>query len=97
MYRKLEADLLPFDTEIEITLRNLRKVTSAESKSMENQRERLQPIPEEAETDRPQRQMTMEDFWRPVIQDEYSAIRQPAIEANNFELKPALIIMVQQH
>ena len=26
-----------------------------------------------------------------------SAVRQPAIEANNFELKPALIIMVQQH
>ena len=24
-------------------------------------------------------------------------MRQPAIEANNFELKPALIIMVQQH
>ena len=39
----------------------------------------------------------MEDFWRPVIQDEYSIVRQPAIEANNFELKPALITMVQQH
>ena len=64
---------------------------------MENQRERLQPIPEEAETERPQRKMTMEDFWRPSIQDEYSAVRQPAIEANNFELKPSLIIMVQQH
>ena len=64
---------------------------------MENQRERLQPISEEAKTDRPQRQMTMEDFWRPVIQDECSTMRQLAIEANNFELKPALIIMVQQH
>ena len=40
--------------------------------------------------------MTMEDFWRPVIQDEYSSMRQPPIEANNFELKPALITMVQQ-
>ena len=39
----------------------------------------------------------MEDFWRLVIQDEYSTVRQPAIEANNFELKPALITMVQQH
>ena len=39
----------------------------------------------------------MEDFWRPVIQDEYSTVRQPAIEGNNFELKPALITMVQQH
>ena len=39
----------------------------------------------------------MEDFWRPVIRDEYSTVRQPAIDANNFELKPALIVMVQQH
>ena len=39
----------------------------------------------------------MEDFWRPVIRDDYSVVRQPAIEANNFELKPVLITMVQQH
>ena len=54
MDRKPEADLLPLDTEIEKTLRNLRKVTSVESKRMENQRDRLQPIPEEVELDRPQ-------------------------------------------
>ena len=75
MYRKPEAYLLPLDTEIERTLRNLRKSTFAESKSKENQREILQPITEEAETERPQRQMTMEDFWRPVIKDEYSVVR----------------------
>ena len=39
----------------------------------------------------------MEDFWRPIIQEEYSAVRQPSIEANNFEPKPALITMIQQH
>ena len=39
----------------------------------------------------------MEDFWRPVIQDEYSVVKQPTIAANNFELKPTLITMVQQH
>ena len=39
----------------------------------------------------------MEDFWRPIIQEEYSAVRQLAIEVNNFELKPLLITMVQQH
>ena len=39
----------------------------------------------------------MEDFWRPIIQEEYSALRQLTIEANNFKLKPALITMVQQH
>ena len=40
---------------------------------------------------------TMEDFWRPIIQEEYSAIRQPTVDANNFKLKPALITMMQQH
>ena len=92
MHRKPKADMLPLDTEIERTLRNLRKITSAESISMANQRERLQAIPEEKEeAERPQRPNTMEDFWRPIIQDEHSAVRQPAIEVNNFELKPALI------
>ena len=42
-------------------------------------------------------QDTMEDFWRLVIQEEYSAVRQPAIEANNFELKPTLITLVQKN
>ena len=37
----------------------------------------------------------MENFWRPIIQDEFSAVRQPTIEANNFELKPVLITKVQ--
>ena len=65
---------------------------------MANQRERLQAIPEEEEeVERNQRLNTMEDFWRPIIQEQYSIVRQPAIETNNFELKPALITMVQQH
>ena len=41
MHRKSEADLLPLDTEIERTLKNLRKATSAKFISIENQRERL--------------------------------------------------------
>ena len=49
MHRKQEADLLPLDTEIKRTLKNLRKITVAKSRSMENQRERLQAILEEEE------------------------------------------------
>ena len=40
---------------------------------------------------------TMEDFWRPIIQEEYSAIRHPIVDVNKFKLKPALITMVQQN
>ena len=39
----------------------------------------------------------MEEFWRSVIINEYSTVRQPPIQANNFQLKLALITMVQQH
>ena len=52
MHRKLEAELLPLDIELERTLRNLRKVKGVKATTMENQRERMQPILEEAETER---------------------------------------------
>ena len=39
----------------------------------------------------------MEDFLRLRVKNGYSVVRQPPIEANNFELKHALITMVQQH
>ena len=65
MHRRPEADLLPLDTEIEKTLQNMRRITNAESRNMENQRERLQAISKEVESN--QRSNTMEDFWRPII------------------------------
>ena len=46
MHRKPEAELLSLDTEMQRTLRNLRKVKSTESTTMANQRERMQHIPE---------------------------------------------------
>ena len=49
MHRRPEVDLLPLDTEIERTLYNLRRITSAESRNMANQRDRLQAIPKEEE------------------------------------------------
>ena len=62
MHRKQEADLLPLNSKIKRTLKNLRKITVAES-SMANQRERLQAILEkEEEVERTQRPNTMEDF-----------------------------------
>ena len=45
MHRKPKVELLPLDTEIERTLKNLRRIASVESRNMANQRERLQRIP----------------------------------------------------
>ena len=98
MHRKPEAELLPLDTKIERTLRNLKKVRAVEKVVMAEQRDVNQKIPIVEATGGPQqRQRTMEDFWRPVIREEYSAVRTPLIEANNFELKIALITMVEQN
>ena len=88
--------MFPLDTELERTLRNLRKVKSAETTIIAEER-MGQTVEQETSTKRPPMQDTMEDFWRLVIQEEYSAVRQPAIKANNFELKPALITMVQHN
>ena len=96
MHRKQNTDLIPADTELERTLRSLRKIKKAENSTMADERQDQNEVHREAAR-RPPIIDTMEDFWKPIIQDEYSAIRQPAIDANNFELKPALITMVQQH
>ena len=96
MHRKLESDMLPVDFELERTLRSLRKVSRAEKATMADERID-QTIEQETAAERPPIQDTMEDFWRLIIQAEYSAVRQHAVEANNFELKSALITMVQQN
>ena len=42
-------------------------------------------------------QETMENLWNSFIHNKYSAIKPPAVNANDFELKPSLITMVQQN
>ena len=93
MHRKRDSDLIPTDTELERTLRSLRKTKRAEIAVMADERhdqteERRTAARRLPITD------TMEDFWCPIIQEDYSAIRQPTVDANNFEHKPALITMV---
>ena len=96
MHKKPNSDLFPIDTELERTLRSLRKVSRAEKTTMAD--ERSDPtVEQETAAGRPPIQDTMEDFRRPVIQAEYLVVRQPAIVANSFELKPALITMVRKN
>ena len=93
MHRKHNTDLIPADTELERTLKSLRKTKRAKNSAMADERQD-QNEGQRTTARRPSITDTMEDFWRPIIQDEYSAIRQPKVDANNFELKPALITMV---
>ena len=53
MHRKPEAELLPLDTDLERTLRNLKKVRFAEATFMADQNEMQQKIPAGGTTQRP--------------------------------------------
>ena len=96
IHRKQDSDLIPADTELERTLRSLRKKKRSENAAMANERHD-QTEEQRTAARRPPIIDTMEDLCRPIIQEEYSAIRQHTVDENNFELKAALITMVQQH
>ena len=96
MHRKQDSDLISADTELERTLRSLRKTKRAESAVVADERHD-QTEEQRTAARRPPITDTIEDFWRPIIQEEYFLIKQPTVDENNFELKPALITMVQQH
>ena len=89
MRRYRSADLLPFNPEIERTLRQLRR---------EN-REREEVPQVEMANDENNRALAasraLRDYTVPIVAG--SAIRRPAIQANNFELKPSLTQMVQSN
>ena len=61
MHRKPDSGLFPVDTELERTLRSLRKVSRAETTTMAD--ERIDQIVEQKTVvERPPMQDTMEDF-----------------------------------
>ena len=74
MHRKQDSDLIPADTELERTLRSLRKIKRTENAAMKDERHD-QTTEQRTATRRPPITDTMEDFWKPIIQEEYSAIR----------------------
>ena len=62
MHRKQNADLIPADTELEKTLRSLRKIENAENSTMADERQDQNEIHREVAR-RPPITDTMEDFW----------------------------------
>ena len=74
MHRKQDSDLFSADTELERTLKSLRKTKRVENAAMEDERHD-QTEEQRTAARRPPLTDTMEDFWRPIIQEEYSAIR----------------------
>ena len=90
MRRARSLDFLNVDREIERTLRRLRRERRERNSEMAEQNNPNQNKNE-------QEQRALRDYFRPVVSDNYSGIRRQLINANNFELKPAPINMVQQN
>ena len=80
MRRARTWNIIPFDPEIERTLRSQRKKKVL---AMAEGEQNAQP-------------RTLKDYVWPVVNENNSGIRRQTINANNFELKPALISIVQQ-
>ena len=68
MHMKQDSDLLPADTELERTLRSLRKTKRVENATMADKRHD-QTEKQRTAARRPPITDTMEDFWRPIIQE----------------------------
>ena len=104
MPRSSSHHILPLDPEIERTLRSLRKINrnlSSEFTTADDlpaaQQARNANVLQAQQGQQPQNEArTLRDYLRPVVNKFYSGIRRQTINANNFELKPGLIAMVQQ-
>ena len=71
-----------FDPEIKRTLRQLKKEKKKEANtSLSNMAD--------------QEQKVLRDYAMPSVNGATSSIRRPTIQANNFEIKPAIIQMIQ--
>ena len=78
--------LLPYNPEIERTARGLRKKTRETQNSSSIMADNENP---EQDT------RALRDFALPQVTGIRSVIRKPRIEANNFEIKPAILQMIQ--
>ena len=94
--RSSRPELLPFNPEIERTCRRNRKERRLR-RQMADPNAAHPRVQDEDGAEIDENQRTLKDYFRPILNEHYSGIRRQPINANNFELKPALISMVQQN
>ena len=94
MHRKSSTDLLSLDPGIERTFFK-RKKEKANNIEMEDQNsDKFSEGHSNHNEMFGLREPTLGDCWRPMMNKDYPGIHHQPIDANNFELKPALINMV---
>ena len=96
MSKKSSTELLPFEPEIERTLFKQKKAEAGNVEMEDQNNDRFN----EGHSDHNEiprlREPTLGDCWCPMMNKDYLGIFHQPIDANNFELKPTLINMVQQ-
>ena len=85
----VDPNSLLFDLEIERTLRRIKQEIRA-TEQTQSQKETEQKMAEENHGRR-----TLGDYVTPSAEGCSTSISRPPIQANNFELKPALLQLVQ--
>ncbi|XP_021279860.1 uncharacterized protein LOC110413413 [Herrania umbratica] len=95
MQRRNNLNLVPFDPDIERTFRrhrreNLQVATLNQTMAEDNNNNGNNAINLVPEANR-----ALRDYAVPLVQGLHQSIRRPSINANNFEIKPAYIQMIQ--
>ncbi|MED6165902.1 hypothetical protein PIB30_103983, partial [Stylosanthes scabra] len=91
-----DKQTLNFDPEIEKTLRKLRKQSKLQKQTHKISSEEVFEEVRDNMAAEGNRQRTLADFTTPTTASCGSSIVRPTVEANNFELKPSLIQLIQQ-
>ena len=89
--------MIPADTNLERTLKELQKDKKMLKTAAMTDKGLNSAANKECAAEVLKEQNTMEDLWKSFIQDKYLAVKQPAIDASDFELNPALIAIVEQN
>ena len=87
---KQGAQLIPLDLELERTVRRRRR----QNRDRMNEGEKVPQNVHNGQNGQ-NGQRTMRDFVSPNVQGDQTPIVRPAVAANNFEIKPAMIQMIQ--
>ena len=96
MYKKSTSELLLFDPETERSLFMLKR-DKVDNPEMEDHNSDMFNEGHSNQNEIPGiREPTLGDYWRPMMNENYSRIQHQPIDTNNFNLKPTLISMVKQ-
>ncbi|KAI4328677.1 hypothetical protein L6164_021012 [Bauhinia variegata] len=88
----MKQTLIPLDPEIEKTIRRIRKEKIV-VQNLQPELEMMAALNEQPNGGH----IPLRTFAIPKIQNAMSSIRSPTVEANNFEIKPPMIHMVQNN